>query len=246
MIAPFEVDKSLPTPAYLQLTEQLKRAIQAGELAVGSALPSERDLADSLGLSRMTVRRALEELVAAHFVEQRRGSGTYVLGRRLEQPVDRVQGFTNEAEVLGFKPGSVLLELTQVDADGEVASALELKKGAGVLRISRLRTADDEPLALQISHVIPEYAGLSTDLLKSTGSLYQTLQQQFGVTLDGAKQAISARLPTRQEQVMLAIRAEVPVLALERTTFSTERVPFEFVKSAYRSDRYRVLLELSA
>ena len=110
----------------------------------------------------------------------------------------------------------------------------------------RALLADDEPLALQVSHLAPDYLKLSPDLLKTSGSLYQTLEQQFGIVPSGAKQAVSACLPTRQEQVMLAISASVPVLALERTTFSLGRVPFEFVKSAYRSDRYRVLLELSA
>ena len=240
-----DINKTLPTPVYLQLTEQLKRAIRAGEFEAGRALPSERVLAERLGLSRMTVRRALEELAAAHLVEQRRGSGTYVLGRRLEQTVDRVQGFTGEAQMLGFKPGSVLLGIEQVSADEEVARALALEERVTVLRISRLRTADDEPLALQVSHLSPPYLDLSRDLLKSTGSLYETLQTQFGVVPTGAKQAISARLPLRQERDMLAISETTPVLALERTTFMDTQ-PFEYVRSAYRSDRYRMLLELRA
>ena len=239
------VNKTLPTPAYLQLTEQLKRAIRAGELPIGSALPSERTLAEHLGLSRMTVRRALEELAAGHLVEQRRGSGTYVLGRRLEQTVDRVQGFTGEAALLGFKPGSVLLEIEQVTAGEEVARSLHLGEADTVLRISRLRTADDEPLALQVSHLAPPYLDLSRDLLKAKGSLYETLREQFKVVPTGAKQAVSARLPLRREREMLAMSELTPVLALERTTFMDAR-PFEYVRSAYRSDRYRVLLELRA
>lgn len=245
-----EVDKALPTPAYLQLTEQLKAAIQAGELRAGSALPSERDLAEQLGLSRMTVRRALEELAAERFVEQRRGSGTYVLGKQLEQPLDRVQGFTEEAQVLGFKPGSVLLEVAQVPADEEIAAALQLGEHDTVLRISRLRTADDEPLALQTSHLPPAYLTLSADLLKAEGSLYRALAQQFGIAPSGATQAVSARLPNAYERAMLMIPNTVPILALERTTFhspvDTIHQPFEYVRSAYRSDRYKMLLELRA
>ena len=243
-----KINKTLPTPAYLQLTEQLKRAIRAGELRASQALPSERALAEQLGLSRMTVRRALEELAAAHLVEQRRGSGTYVLGaaqRRLEHTVERVQGFTDEAKLLGFKPGSVLLGIEHVTAGEEVAQALSLNDQDTVLRISRLRTADDEPLALQVSHLAPPYLGLSRERLKATGSLYETLQAQFGVVPTGAKQAISARLPRRLECDMLAILETTPVLALERTTFRDAQ-PFEYVRSAYRSDRYRVLLELRA
>jgi GntR family transcriptional regulator len=241
-----DIDKSLPTPAYLQLTEQLKQAIQTRVLRAGSALPSERELATRLGLSRMTVRKALEELVATHYIEQRHGSGTYVLGKRLEQPVEQVQGFTDEARALGFKPGSVLLDVSKVQASSEVATALALNEGDTVLRISRLRTADDEPLALQLSHLIPDYAELSIDLLKTEGSLYQTLEAQFGVVPSGAKQAVSARLPTAHEQTILAIGEHLPILALTRTTFLQQGVPFEYVQSAYRSDRYRMLLELTS
>ena len=242
----FSIDKSLPTPAYLQLSKKLKQAIQGGELMVGSALPSERDLAESLGLSRMTVRRALEELAEERYVEQRRGSGTYILERRLEHPIDRVQGFTGEANVLGFKPGSVLLEFKQISAQNEVARALQINSGDTVLKISRLRTADNEPLALQVSHLTPAFLGLSAELLKTRGSLYESLQEQFGMVLGGAKQAISARLPVRHEQAVLALAETTPVLALERTTFTQAEIPFEYVRSAYRSDRYKVLLELSA
>lgn len=242
----FVIDKSLPTPAYLQLSQQLKAAIQAGRLAAGSAIPSERDLAEALGLSRMTVRRALEELVSARYVEQRRGSGTYVTGKRLEQPVDRVLGFVDEARNLGFKPGSVLLSIKKQGASSKVADALGLTVDTPVLTISRLRTADDEPIALQTAHLIPALSELSHDLLKRTGSLYQTLQQQFGVRPNHARQIISARLPNRYEQTMLAIAESTPVLALERTTLNAEAQPFEYVESAYRSDRYQMVLELTS
>ena len=103
------IDKSRPTPAYLQLSHGLAAAIRAGELRPGAALPSERDFADRLGLSRMTVRRAFEALAADGLVEQRQGSGTYVAPavaeRTVEQTVDRVLGFTDEARTLGLAAG---------------------------------------------------------------------------------------------------------------------------------------------
>ena len=240
------VDKAQPKPAYLQLRDGLERAIRSGAYPPGSALPSERELSEAVGLSRMTVRRALEELAAERLVEQRRGSGTFVLGRRVDQPADVLLGFTEEARLLGFRPGSVLFEARTVRAEEEVAAALRLEPGARVLRVIRLRTADDEPLALQTSHLAPPYDALSIDVLKRSASLYQTLGEQYGVTPAGAEQSISARLPTGHECEMLAIDATTPVLAMERTTFDAHGVPFEYVLSAYRSDRYRVLLRLRA
>lgn len=240
------VDKRLPTPAYLQLRDQLAAAIDRGDLPSGHALPSERDLAADLGLSRMTVRRAFRELEHDELVEPRHGSGTYVRTRRLEQTIDRVTGFTDEARHLGFAPGSRLLELGEVPADADVAAALRCPVGTSVLRVARLRTADDAPLSLQHAYLRPSLAKLGADELERHGSLYRALELRFGVVPQRARQTIGARLPTRRERVLLEIGPHDPVLALERTTFDPDDVPFEFVRSAYRTDRYRVALDLRA
>lgn len=240
------IDKSRPTPAYLQLSEQLTRSIEEGTLAAGSALPSERVLALDLGLSRMTVRRAFEELVAAGVVEQRQGSGTFVRPRPLEQVIDRVLGFTDEARNLGFEPGSKLLATQRLAADDHVAQALRIPSRTEVLQVTRLRTATDEPLALQDAYLAPRLTELSLKLLEETGSLYSTLDKQFGIKPARARQTIAARLPTDQECRLLGIGKLVPVLALERTTYGEDGLPFEYVRSAYRGDIYRMALDLRA
>jgi len=240
------IDKELPTPAYLQLREQLALAIDRGQLTAGSALPSERGLASSLGLSRMTVRRAFEELVEAGLVEQRQGSGTYVKGQPLEQFIDRVLGFGDEARNLGLKPGTQMVEAHHLVADETVAAALKIPLGSRILRINRLRTADGEPLAIQEAHLPPHLAGLSIELLDQEGSLYKSLETQFGVRPVRARQTISARMPSRSEWRLLGIGREVPVLGLERTTYGADEVPFEYVRSAYRGDIYRMALDLRA
>ena len=238
------IDKSLPTPAYLQLRDQLAKAIDGGALPAGAALPSERGLALGLGLSRMTVRRAFEELVDAGVLEQRQGSGTFVKPRPLEQVIDRVLGFTDEARSLGLQPGARLLSAEVVAADEVVASALGIEPGATVLRLARLRTATGEPLALQDAYLPGDLADLSLDLLTETGSLYRTLETQFGIRPARARQTIAARLPTEHECRVLGIARSVPVLALERTTHGADDRPFEYVRSAYRGDIYRMALDL--
>jgi GntR family transcriptional regulator len=245
-IIDLRVDKELPTPAYLQLRDKLRGAIDAGAWPTGQALPSERDLAVSLGLSRMTVRRAFEELVAGGMVDQRQGSGTYVRSRRLEQTIDRVIGFTDEARLLGFRPGSRLLEVARVSADAVVAQALRCPLGAPVLRLARIRTADDVPLALQVAHLRSSMVTLRPETLERFGSLYRTLEAVFGVKPVRARQTITARLPTREERTVLAVGARLPVLALERTTYDEDDEPFEYVRSAYRGDRYALALDLRA
>lgn len=240
------IDKELPTPAYLQLKDQLSLAIDNGTMAAGSALPSERGLADSLGLSRMTVRRAFEQLVAEGLVEQRQGSGTYVKGRPLEQYIDRVLGFADEARALGFEAGTRLLQAKAQPADEHLATQLGTRAGAPVLRLVRLRTADGEPLALQEAHLHPDLKALDIDRLKRLGSLYHTLEEQFGLRPVRARQTIGARLPTSHESVALGIGRDVPVMSLERTTYDADDRAFEYTRSAYRGDVYRLALDLRA
>lgn len=240
------IDKTLPTPAYLQLREALERAIEVGALRPGHALPSERELAQRLGLSRMTVRRAFEELEATGLVEQRQGSGTYVRGHPLEQVLDRVLGFTDEARGLGFRPSARLLEAGVVPADREVATALSIDHGTRILRILRLRCADESPLAVQAAHLAPHLKTLSLDELEREGSLYRCVERQFGIRPARARQVVGARLPTARECAVLDIPKEVPVLDLDRTTFGDDGRAFEFVRSAYRGDHYRMVLHLRA
>ncbi len=240
------VDKALPTPAYLQLLRALEQAIEDGSLNPGQALPSERELAQQLTLSRMTVRRAFEELERRGLVEQRQGSGTYVRGHPLEQVLDRVLGFTDEARGLGFHPTARLLSSDEVPADREAAAALLVSPGVPLLRIERLRGADDEPLAVQAADLAPHVAGLSLAELEHLGSLYRCLEAQFGIRPARARQAVGARLPTARECRLLQIGRDVPVLELERTTYGDDGRPFEFVRSAYRGDMYRMVLHLRA
>ncbi|HEX7003850.1 MAG TPA: GntR family transcriptional regulator [Trueperaceae bacterium] len=240
------VDKRLPSPAYIQLQIQLSRAIASGKLAPGTALPSERELAEQLELSRMTVRRAFEELVAAGLLEQRQGSGTYVRAQPVEQTIDRLAGFSDEASQLGFRPGGRTLEVTTTPADGPAAISLGIEAGEPVLRITRVRTAHEMPLALQVAHLPPRLADLSTERLEALGSLYRTIDEQFGIRPHRARQTVASRLSTPTEQRLLELEPGTPVLALERTTFDGDGVAFEYVRSAYRGDRYRMALDLRA
>jgi GntR family transcriptional regulator len=242
----YRVDKKLPTPAYLQLKQQLQQAIVAGALRPGQALPSERELSEQLGLSRMTIRHAFESLAAEELVEQRQGSGTYVRSRALEQTIDRLVGYTDEIQHLGREPGSRQLGVERRPAGLVAGRALGTPSSTEVLVIRRLRLVDQQPVAIQVAHLAPQLTGLSLETLGQLGSLYATLKQQFGVAPFRARQTISARLPTRQEMELLEITHENPVLALERTSFASDGQPFEYVQSAYRGDSYRLALDLRA
>jgi len=242
----FKIDKNLPTPAYLQLKSNIIDSIDAAEFKTDTALPSERELAGQLGLSRMTVRRAFDELVNEHYLERRQGSGTYVLPKPVEQTMDRVLGSSDEAKYLGFTPGSKMLKTKLKRAGKNIAKKLQISENQKVLMIQRLRTADGEPLAIQSSYLAPRLKGLSLDLLAKNGSLYKTIKEQFSIIPIAAKQTVAARITTPWEAKLLEISKDSPVLELERITLDKDKIPFEYVHNAYRGDRYRLALELKA
>lgn len=160
--------------------------------------------------------------------------------------MDRVLGFTDEARLLGFAPGSRLLEAARIDADAQAATALELEPGELILRVTRLRTADGEPLAIQESHLCPAALDLPLEALERSGSLYQTLARHCGLRPHHARQVVGARMPNPSECKQLAITKSTPVLAITRVTFDADDRPFEYARSAYRSDKYGLVLELKS
>jgi GntR family transcriptional regulator len=179
-------------------------------------------------------------------VEQRQGSGTYVRSRALEQTIDRLLGYTDEIRHLGYEPGARLLGVQYQAAGREAGQALGAAPAEELLVIRRLRLADGEPVAIQVAHLAPRLSGLSLEAFEELGSLYGALKQQFGITPFRARQTISARLPSKTEMELLGITRDSPVLALERTSFASDGQPFEYVKSAYRGDSYRLALDLRA
>lgn len=239
------VDKATGVPAYLQLKRQLECAIREGRLAPGAALPSERALAASLELSRMTVRRSFEALAEAGIVEQRHGSGTFVRGLSLEQPLESLVSYSEAVRLAGFEPGSELITVEQVPASDAVARALRIEVGTQVLHLLRLRTADGEPLELQDVYLPPRFLDLSIVELTHKGSLYDTLDTQYGVRPLRSSQWVGARLATPRESRYLRLTRDVPVLSKERLTLGLDERPIEYVLGAVRSDRYRMLFQVA-
>jgi len=241
-----ELDRSAPTPLYLQLQSRLRSMIRLGDLPGGVALPSERVLCERLALSRMTVRRAVRALVEEGLLERRHGSGTYVRPERVRQAIDRVLGFADEMRLLGKEAGSRLVEFSRTPAPSQVARALRIAEGTEVSRVVRLREADGRPLALQTAFLPPRFEPFTVEQLLANGSLYATFAAVYGVSPSTANQTVTARLPSQMEARLLQIDVSSPVLATERTTVDADGRVIEHVCSAYRGDAYQLELVLSA
>lgn len=238
------LDRQGPTPIFEQVKALLDAAIAGGELAPHQRIPSERELSMVLGASRMTIRQALTEMTTEGSLYTRSGKGTYVADRKIEQPLQRLTSFTEDIRSRGFRPASRVLEQQLMPASLEMAEALGIRSGAEIVRLRRLRLADDRPLAIETAHlphaVCPGLLGL--DL--SSASLYDLLATRYGIQLRSAKQTIEASQPDAEERGLLELPPAVPVLRIHRLTSNDQGRPVEFVRAVYRGDRFQLHVEL--
>jgi GntR family transcriptional regulator len=238
-IARLSLDEANPTPLYLQLADALRSRIADGAIRIGDALPSERELSDGIGVSRVTVRKSLDVLLREGLLSRRRGSGTYI-APRIEQPAALLAGFSSDMQVRGAAPGSILIEKSTGLPTPDEAMALGLAPDQPVHRLTRVRTADSEPLALERA-VVP---GQSLPSLDAVGvSLYAALEAHGARPVRGV-QRLQASLASAQEAKLLSIPVGAAVLRIERRGFLANGTPVELTRSAYRGDRYDFMVEL--
>ncbi|MFE4647242.1 GntR family transcriptional regulator [Streptomyces sp. NPDC056707] len=229
------VDRSSPVPLYYQLSQQLEAAIEQGRLAPGSLLGNEIDLAARLGLSRPTVRQAIQSLVDKGLMVRRRGVGTQVVHSQVKRPLE-LSSLYDDLEAAGQRPATRVLCNRIEPATARVAAALGVPEGTDVHLVERLRSAHDEPMALLRNHVPAGLADLGTERLEATG-LYR-IMRAAGITLHSARQNVGARLATAEEAVQLAEPEGAPLLTMERTTYDDTGRAVEFASHVYRASRY--------
>ncbi len=236
-----QLDEGGQTPLYQQLREHVLRMIRSGQLEPGGALPAERVLAEILGVSRLTVRKAFDSLVAEGVLVRRQGSGTFV-ARRFEQPLSFLSGFSQDMRARGMEPGSKQVRRGLGQATPEEAMALSLSPGEAVARICRVRTADDLPMAIECAvlpaEFVPDPEGVSD-------SLYAYLKAR-GLRPVRALQRLRAVAAPEEEARQLGIAPGDPVLYIQRVSFLPGGRPLEFTRSHYRGDRYDFVAELRA
>ncbi len=239
------LDREGPTPIFAQIRARLEEAIAAGELAPHQRIPSERQLTDRFGVSRMTVRQALDALIHDRLLYSRPGKGTFVAERKIiEQPLAHLTSFTEDIRARGMRPSSRLLAGRIVQASFEMARLFGLAPTVEIVQVTRLRLADGEPLAMEAVHIpsalVPGL--LERDLERE--SLYTILGRDYGLALMSARQTIEAAEPTAEEQHTLGLEGPRPVLRISRLTSDTNGRIVEYVRSVYRGDRYHLTVEL--
>ncbi|WP_174856207.1 MULTISPECIES: GntR family transcriptional regulator [unclassified Streptomyces] len=235
------VDRGSPVPLYFQLSQQLEEAIEQGRLLPGSLLGNEIELATRLGLSRPTVRQAIQVLVDKGLLIRRRGVGTQVVHSQIKRPLE-LSSLYEDLETAGQRPATRVLRIEHVIAPPEVAAALGLDKEVQVHLVERLRLAHGEPIA-RLRNYLPE--GLIQPRegeLEATG-LYRLLRAA-GVTLHSARQRIGARSATADEGTLLGEATGAPLLTMERTAYDDTGRAVEYGSHLYRASRYSFELRL--
>src|SRR5919204_2028972 len=213
-------------------------------LGVGHAIPSERQLSTDLGVSRLTVRAALDQLVREGYLVRRRGSGTFVREPKIAQELT-MTSFSEDMRRRGMRPGSRTLSLSTALAGAYLGRCLHVSPSERIVVAKRLRTADGVTMAIETLHV-PEarVPGLTAQDLEQA-SFYELLGDRYGIELAGGVQTIEPTVTNEEESAALGVPLHSPAFQFERTSRATSGEIVEFVRSIYRGDRYKLVSELS-
>jgi DNA-binding GntR family transcriptional regulator len=230
----FDIDRSSPTPLYFQLAQAIEGAISGGDLPAGSRLENEILLAQRYGLSRPTVRRAVQELVDKGLLVRKRGVGTQVIQPHVRRSVELTSLYEDLSRA-GENPTTVVLSLQRIPATVEAAAELDITEGDEVVELRRLRRSHGEPLALMTNYLPGRFRPTPEEL--SERGLYQYLRGQ-GVNLRVAHQRIGARLARAEEARLLEEPPRAALLTMERTAFDDKGGAVEYGRHVYRASRY--------
>jgi len=232
-------------PLYYRLQQHLEKQISEGRLKLGGRFPSEAELIREYGVSRTTVRKAIQELERLELIEIRRGKGTYVRSAKIIQELDGLTGFVEDMMALGFQPSAKVLETRIVDASEEVARQLQIPVGSPVNRIKRVRIADDVPISLDETYLPLE---VGRNIVKEDLRVYpifSLLEEKYDTVLLEAEYRLGAVPAGLEIARALGIRAKDAVLLIERTSYTVDRRPVDYEKLYYCGNRIGFLLRLT-
>ncbi len=230
-------------PIYARIQADLRRQIADGRLALGARLPPEAAMCQRYGVSRMTVRHAVDGLVTAGLLTRRRGVGTFVTRTKTERVASRLLGFREDALAHGLSPATEVLTRVAEPLGAEDGAVLDMPPATRALRITRRRSADGEPIGLNTVVLVPPFAASLQDQ-DFGGSLYETVAEVVGVEVAGADQDVEAVSAEAHVARLLAVPPGAPLLRVTRATFLADGRTLGLTRTLYRGDRYFLSLRL--
>lgn len=228
-------------PAYLQIHDQIKKDIDEEVWKIGQRLSSERDLAETFQVSRMTLRQAITLLVEEGVLERRVGSGTFVVSTRVQEKMRETTSFTEIMKSQGKTPSSQLISYRRTLPSKQEVEKLGIEKTENIIRIERVHYADKLPVVYEVAS-IPEKFIKNFDKEEITSHFFQTLQEH-GYKIGKSQQTIYARLAKEKIAHYLEIPRGHAILALTQVSYFEDGTAFEYVKSQYVGERFEFYLE---
>ena len=227
------IDKKSPIPVYFQLKNIILNKIREGEFPEGSLIPSERDLGESLGISRMTVRQALNQLVVEGVLYREKGKGTYVSKSKIVQR--NIMSFSDTVRNKGLTPSTIVLNFDKIADRPDIKNILGLQENESLYNFKRLRLANERPIE---EVFIPEKYCPHLEKYDLKSSLYKLLKEEYSLDINYMDNQIEAAKVTKEERKLLGLTEAVPVLRITSVSHNEAGLKLFYEKDVYRSDEY--------
>jgi GntR family transcriptional regulator len=240
-----EIDPQNPLPLYAQIEALLAAGIRDGTLPPGSRLPSEDSLIERFGVSRTTIRKTIQNLAQSGLIEIRRGKGTFVTQPKMTQELTELSGFVEDMRALGRTPTARLVSKQLVEANESVARQLGLTAGTPVVRIERVRLADDVPVSFDETYLPREIGEKVIENDLETEPIFSLLEQKYNLPLVEAEYRMEAVSAEGAVAWALGIAAGSPIFLIERTSYCAGHQPIDYEKLYYRGDQIRFVTRLA-
>lgn len=242
-----QLNRDSDLPLYSQLKNALRDLIEKGNYKPGDLMPSEYQLAEEYQVSRITVKRAVTDLVREGLLYRIQGKGTFVSKPVVSQELKGMFSFSEDIRKAGMVCNDVILEFARKRAPSRVAANLGIRDGDPVLELCRLRKADDVPIAIQYAFLpFQRFPSLSREDIERHGSLYRTLEQEHSCRPASGREVYSVGLVSEEEAALLQTSSESPAFRVERHSLDKDGAPIEYVRSVIRGDVYRIGIDLCA
>lgn len=240
-----KISKDNPIPLHYQIKEILQEMIENEDLKPGESIPTERELCEIQGVSRMTVNKAIMSLVNEGLIYREQGKGTFVSTAKVNSEISRLKGFTEQMQENGVVSKTKILSFKVIDATKKCKIELKMPEDENkIIEIKRLRFSDQQPVAIETAW-LPYYLfnGMTREIIEDK-SLYETFREKYGYNLDKAKQTIEPTMLNQYESNLLNQENDALALIFRRTTYLEDETPIEYTKAIYRSDKYKYQITL--
>jgi len=236
------IDFKSKVPLYFQLKEQIKQKIVRGEYNEGDLIPSEREFSNNYELSSTTIRRALNDLVQENFLQRKAGKGTFVRRKKVKRDLRKVLGFTQNMSEMGLTPTTKVLSQKIVAPNAFARERLRCEERDKVVRLERLRLADDVPMMLETRYIRTDLCP-KIEKEELSSSLWSVFEGKYGLKPNRHSQGMTITTVSGHAASLLTLNDNSPVFMIKGVTYVQDNKPIECEESLYRSDKYELTFE---